>query len=278
MQEKLKVKHKVYDSVFSDLFSDKKYLKELYKVLIDSAVDDDIQDEDINLIEIDKVFINDLYNDLSFVVKDELFILLEAQSSYTKNIATRILLYLAKGLEEYIVHNTKGKFYSLYNEKIVEIPKIKLYTVYTGSKEFSDHYIYLNEVMKKSKIKSDIDLKVKVICRPNKANVLGQYIMLCTILREELKKQETKEKAVKETIKICMDGGILKEYLEKRKFEVGKMLAHSITTEDWVEYRYREGKIEGIIEGLLLADFNSEKIQELTGASLEEIEKVRKNM
>ncbi len=277
-KEKVNIKHKVYDSVFSDLFSDKKYLIELYKALSQDDEASNITAEDINLLEINKVFINDLYNDLSFVVKNELFILVEAQSTYSKNIITRLLLYLSKGLEQYIVENTEGKFYSLYNEKIVEITKIKLYTIYTGSKKLQNHYISLSEVMKDSKETSDIELKVNVICGHDKENVLGQYIILCEVLREELKNNSDKEEAVKNTIKKCMNKGILSEYLENRKYEVGKMLAHSITTEDWLEYQCKEAEKRGKVEGMLLVDIPSKQIIELTGATEEEIEEIRKDM
>ncbi len=58
------VKHKVYDSVFIDLFSYKENLKDLYKALLKDKAKSDITEDDINVIDIEKVFINDLYNDL----------------------------------------------------------------------------------------------------------------------------------------------------------------------------------------------------------------------
>ncbi len=290
MQEK-KMKHKVYDSVFNDLFSENKSLLELYRVLIGEKANPNITEKDIELLDSDKVFINDLYNDLSFVVDNEIIVLVEAQNTYSKNIATRLLFYAAKGLEEYIKTSKEvDSFHALYYEKELEIPKIKLYTVYTGSKSMADHDITLSELMTKNNVETDIDLKVKVICGEDKENVLGQYILFCNILREELRKEPKSTDAIKRAIKKCQQDGILEEYLQKRKSEVVEMLAHSITTEDWVEHRYKKGMERGIsigrnegisigeIRGMLTLGADIAKITELTGATEEEILEVKKNM
>ncbi len=298
MNEK-KIKRNTYDSVFNDLFSEPERLLELYQVLIGDKVNPKIKAEDIRILESDKAFINDLYNDLSFMVDNELMILVEAQSTYTKNIVTRILFYLARNLEEYIKsESTRNNLYALYHEKVVEIPKIKLYTVYTGSKEVEDHYIHLSNLMSDTEIESDVDVKVKVICVEDEKNILGQYITFCKILKEQVKLSENKQKAIRKTISLCMNKGILEGYLKNRKMEVSEMLAHSITTEDWLEYAKEksreEGKIEGIeigerrgkaegisigeIKGMLLLGADHKKIIELTGVSEDDILDVENKM
>ncbi len=302
MKEK-KVKRNMYDSVFNDLFSSPERLLELYKTLIGDKANPNIKAEDISIIESDKAFINDLYNDLSFMVDNELMILVEAQSTYSKNIVTRILFYLAKSLEEYIKRESKSMNLSpLYHEKVLEIPKIKLYTVYTGSKEIDDHYINLSDLMGDNNIESDVEVRVRVICMEDENNILGQYITFCKILKEQIRLNIDKEKAIKNTISICINKGILEEYLRSRKMEVSEMLAHSTTTEDWLEYIRDEileegieigekrGKAEGIsigekrgisigeIKGMLLLGADHDKIIELTGASEEDILSVEKSM
>ncbi len=282
-----KIKHKVYDSVFNDLFSDSKMLLDLYKVLLGDKVNPNITEKDISLLESDKVFINDLYNDLSFIVDNELIIMVEAQSTYSKNIATRLLLYAAKGLEEYIKNSEEtDNFYALYSEKLLEIPKIKLYTVYTGSKKIDDHYINLSDLMYHKELETDLNLRVKVIFREDKNNILGQYISFCHIVRDEFKSSSTKEEAIRKAIKRSQEEGLLEKYLEKRKFEVANMLAHSITTEDWIEYSKRKSKKEGIaigemrgkIQGMLAMGADNDKIIELTGATEAEILEIENEM
>ncbi len=68
------------------------------------------------------------------------------------------------------------------------------------------------------------------------------------------------------------------------------MLAHSISTEDWIEYTKKKSKNEGIIigrtegisigeiRGMLALGADSAKIQELTGATEEEILEIKNNM
>ncbi len=139
-----KVKHNKYDSIFADIFSIKKHQLQLYKALLGEKAREDISPNDINLLNVEKIFVNDLYNDLSFTVDDELVVLVEAQSKYTKNIVTRLLFYLSRALEKYIRDSSSDKkLFALYNKGEVRIPTIKLYTVYTGPEKMKDHYINL---------------------------------------------------------------------------------------------------------------------------------------
>ncbi len=277
-QEK-KVKHKKLDSVFADLFSIEENQLKLYKALLGDKAREDISSDDINLLNIEKVFVNDLYNDLSLIVDDELMILVEAQSRYTKNIVTRLLFYLSRTLEKYIREsNSDNKLLKLYNKGEVKIPSIKLYTIYTEPTAMEDHYISLKELMKDTGIESDIDLRVKIICVPDNDNILGQYISFCRVLREQLAICEDGEDAISETIRLCENKDILKEYLKERKYEVIEMLAHLVTTEDWMEHKYKEGKAEGIVFGLLMAGLSDEEVIKKANITSEELAKYKEEL
>ncbi len=278
-KKKINIKHKVYDSVFADYFTFEDNLKKLYKILLGENAREDIKREEIEILNIDKVFVDDLYNDLCFKVDDELIVLVEAQSTYTKNIVTRLLFYVAKDVERYIRTKSKNnKLTDLYKEKAFILPKIKLYTVYTGKKVLKDHYIKLTDLMVKDKIESDIELKVKVICQVDEDNILSEYMKFCRVLREQKKKLGNTVEAIEKTIEICQDKGILKKYLEERKHEVKDMVSEFITTEDWVEDVRNESISIGKVEGMLILGASSKQITELTGATEEEIEEIRKNM
>ena len=78
VKQEIKVKRKTKDSVFLDLFQNKKYLLRLYKTLHPedtAATEDSLTD-----VTIENVLTDNLYNDLGFIVKDKLLILIEAQS------------------------------------------------------------------------------------------------------------------------------------------------------------------------------------------------------
>ncbi len=138
-------------------------------------------------------------------------------------------------------------------------------------------------------IESDVDIRVKVIQTEDKDNVLGQYINFTKVFRTELKKydryknteeyKELKFKAIEDTIKICKDNNILREYLAKRETEVINMLAHNVTSEEWLEHEYEKGKEDGKIEGMVLAyikmGLDDKTIQKNVDLSLEEIAKIR---
>ncbi len=116
-QNETKTKRKIYDSVFIDLFSIPENLLDLYKTLLGDKARKDITVDELEIINTEKVIVNDLYNDLSFLVDDELIILVEAQSTYSKNIVTRILFYVAKALEKHLRNQSQtGKLTALYYE------------------------------------------------------------------------------------------------------------------------------------------------------------------
>ena len=79
---------KIRDSLFIDLFSDKNRLIQLYKSLVDD--ERKINTEDIEIITLENIITTGVYNDLGFRVKDEIIILMEAQTTYTTNIVLRI--------------------------------------------------------------------------------------------------------------------------------------------------------------------------------------------
>ena len=256
MSNKNKPNYTLKDSLFIDLFSDKMRLIQLYKSLIDDQRQ--INPEDIEILTIQNIILRGIYNDLGFRVKDEIIILMEAQTTYTTNIVLRILFYLSETLKNYIIDSSENKnLNELYNTKPRIIPKIKLFVVYTGDKVMQDHDLYLKDVMVENDIISDIDMKVRVLCTGNKSSILGQYILFTQIYSRQKKECKDIETAVKNTIEICMNDEILKEYLDYRKMEVQEMITAFTTQEeafesflkDEVKRGRKEGEEKGRKEG-----------------------------
>jgi len=256
MSSKNKPNYTLKDSLFIDLFSDKERLLQLYKSLVDDQ--DDIKEEDIEILTIQNIILRGIYNDLGFKVKDEIIILMEAQTTYTTNIVLRILFYLSETLKNYIIESSENKnLNELYNTKVRIIPKIKLFVVYTGDKVMQDHDLYLSDVMIENDIVSDIDMKVRVLCTGSKESILREYILFTQIFSKQKKECKDIETAVKRTIEICMDDEILKEYLDYRKMEVQEMITAFMTQEeafesflkDEVKRGRKEGEEKGRREG-----------------------------
>lgn len=98
--QEFKAKRTDKNSVFLDLFQDKKNLLELYKTL--HPEDADTTEDKLDIVTIDNVLTDNLYNDLGIMVGGhKLLLLLEAQASWTVNILIRILLYLAQSCHEF---------------------------------------------------------------------------------------------------------------------------------------------------------------------------------
>ena len=284
MTSKNKPNYTLKDSLFIDLFSDKMRLIQLYKSLIDD--ERQINPEDIEILTIQNIILRGIYNDLGFRVKDEIIILMEAQTTYTTNIVLRILFYLSETLKNYIIDSSENKnLNELYNTKPRIIPKIKLFVVYTGDKAMQDHDLHLKDVMVENDIISDIDMKVRVLCTGNKKSILGQYILFTRVYTKQKKECKDIETAVKNTIEICMNDEILKEYLDYRKMEVQEMITAFMTQEeafesflkDEVKRGRKEGEEKGKIDTLINFFKNGiglDVISKGLGMSIEEVKSI----
>ncbi len=96
----------------------------LYKTL--HPEDTDTTEDTLDIVTIDNVLTDNLYNDLGIMVgNNKLLLLLEAQSTWTVNILIRILLYLAQSYHEYFERTSQ----SLYKSAKVKMPKPELYII-----------------------------------------------------------------------------------------------------------------------------------------------------
>ena len=212
--QEVKVKRTAKNSVFLDLFQDKKNLLKLYKTL--HPEDIDATEDTLDIVTIDNVLTDNLYNDLGIMAgNNRLLLLLEAQSSWTVNILIRILLYLAQSYHEYFERTSQ----SLYKSTKVKMPKPELYIIYTGNKGKKPDIISLSqEFFDGADI--DIEVRAKVIYERDTEDIINQYIIFCKVFDEQRKLYGMTEQTVKETIRICKDRNILREYLISREAEV----------------------------------------------------------
>ncbi len=127
------------DSVFCDLFQNPKYLLQLYQVL--HPEDQNVTEEDIGIVTIRNVLLDQMYNDLGFMVGGRLLVLVEAQSTWTVNIIIRGLMYLAQTWQEYI--ETTGQ--NVYGSKKMDLPEPELYVIYTGDRKSRSEWISFSE-------------------------------------------------------------------------------------------------------------------------------------
>ncbi len=99
------------------------------------------------------------------------------------------------------------------------MPKPELYIIYTGNKGRKPDTISLSqEFFEGADI--DIEVKAKVIYESDTDDIINQYIIFCKVFDEQRKLYGMTEQTVKETIRICKDRDVLKEYLVSREKEV----------------------------------------------------------
>ncbi len=211
--QEVKAKRTVKNSVFLDLFKEKKYLLALYKAL--HPEDAGAMEYSLTDVTIENVLTDNLYNDLGFIVNNKLMILIEAQSTWTLNILIRILLYLAESYHKYFEQNGQN----LYGSRKVKMPEPEIYVIFTGNRGRKPDIISLSkEFFNGADI--DIEVKAKIIYERDTGDIINQYIIFCKVLDEQREKYGMTEQAIKETIRICKNRNVLKEYLERKETEV----------------------------------------------------------
>lgn len=212
LDEKI-VKRNIKDSVFTNLFHDDKYVLALYQALFPN--DKNATIDDIETITLEYDLVNEYYNDLGFLVGDQLIVLVEAQSEWSDNIIVRVFLYLAQTWKNYIdAHDNMD----LHSTKKVTLPKPELFVIYTGDKQIKDVVSYSEDFQHGEN--TNIDVKVKVIRDGKEGDIINQYVRFTKVLAEQVKLYGKTRKAIMETIRICKDQNVLREYFQNREEEV----------------------------------------------------------
>ena len=272
MQE-VKAKRTAKNSVFLDLFQNKSNLLKLYKTLHPediTATEDSLTD-----VTIENVLTDNLYNDLGFIANNRLMILIEAQATWTVNILIRILLYLAQSYHEYFERTSQ----SLYKSTKVKMPMPELYVIYTGTRGRKPDIISLSKEFFDGR-DIDIEIKAKVIYESNTEDIINQYIIFCKVFNEQTKIHGMTKQAVMETIRICKDRNILKEYLTSREKEVVTIMMSLFDEEQIMRTYAKDIEKETSIKkaklmlknGRIKIDEMSKFFPELTDEDVKEIE------
>lgn len=240
-EEETIAKYTIKDSVFSDLFKIKKYLLQLYRAL--HPEDETATEEELMDITIKSVLTDGIYNDLGFLLGEKFMILLEAQSLWTVNIIIRALEYLAQTYHDYFERTNQN----LYKSKKVKMPKAELYVVYTGERKNVPDVISLSEEFFDGEDIA-VDVKVKVICERDSNDIINQYIIFCKVYNEQMKLYGRTRKTITETIRICKDRDVLKEYFQTREKEVVSIMMSLFDEEEILKSYIRSERYEAAQE------------------------------
>ncbi|GHU88042.1 hypothetical protein AGMMS49941_11980 [Deferribacterales bacterium] len=291
------------DSVFTKLFSEKEKLVELYNAIAGASyeVSDGIV---INTLE--NVLFKGRRNDISFTMGDKLVILLEHQSTINNNMPLRFLGYIVRMYEGMI--DSK----SIYKSKRLTLPRPEFIVLYNGveSLKADDYYVKLSALFAEDDTRTDthnfLELEARVL-NVNKGHngkvlkasgTLGDYAEFVEVVRQETRGVNSRDKvalssAMERAIKICIERGILRDFLHKHSVEVFNMLTMELTQEDAEMARYEEGLEQGLEQGLqrgeqrgkldvaknlLTNGYPVEDVADLVGLSLAEVKKLQNDI
>ncbi len=266
------MKRTVKDSVFTYLFQDPQYTlhplehrtslngpaegtRQLYRSL--HGDDDGVEEKDIEVITLTNVLVDDIYNDLGFLVKGRLIVLVEAQSTFSRNIAYRMLLYMAATFKAYADREKMDG----HSRKDLHFPHAEVYVIYTGEGEVPD-VCRFSDLCEKGKDEEDVDVETRVhVLRgdaADKNDIVRQYVRFCKIADEERRKGGPTAETVERIIDRCIKENVLAAFLASRRREVEDMMVvlfDEKKVREIHEYNVRkdaleEGRAEGIVLGV----------------------------
>ena len=286
VSEKIPTANRQYkDTVFRMLFSEKENLLSLYNAVTGNAYQNA---DDLKIVTLENAIYMGMKNDLAFMLETNIY-LYECQSTINPNIPLRDLIYIGIEYQQFV--NDK----SLYSSKLQKIPAPKFMVFYNGTDAVDDWVeLRLSEAYEHLAGEPDLELKVLMLNVNEGHNkdlmeqcqTLKEYAIYVARVRKyasELNLNDAVERAITE----CIKEGILVEFLRKNRSEV-KMVSILEYDKEWEEKKlrkaeYEAGKSDGIEIGrdkaiaeiicnMIKSGFTIEKIIEVTGKPVSEIE------
>ena len=272
---------KYKDSVFVDLFSEDEKAKENFLSLYNALHNTNLQLScPVENIRLDNVMYMNIINDVSCLIDGKIIILAEHQSTINENMPLRFLEYIARLYEK--LQNPKDR----YLRKLSKIPAPEFYVFYNGIEDYPETTVLkLSDafIAKGEKIPLELEVTVYNINKNQRAKVLSgcktlnEYSLFVEQVR--LQTQLDSENGFTNAVKICIEKGILKDYLQRKAREVINMLVAeydydtdiAVQREESARISAYQNKLETARILKQLGD-PLQKIVQVTGLSQAEIE------
>ena len=247
---------KYKDSVFVDLFSEDEKAKENFLSLYNALHGTNLQLScPVENIRLDNIMYMNIINDVSCLVDNKIIVLAEHQSTINENMPLRFLQYIARLYEKLQAPADR------YLRKLSKIPTPEFYVFYNGREDYPEMItLKLSDafITKPEQMPLDLEVKVYNINKSKGAEVLSRCKTLdeYSLFIEEVRIQTQldSENGFTNAVKICIEKGILKEYLQRKSREVINMLIAEYDYDtDIAVQREEAGKIafaKGISQGL----------------------------
>ena len=282
---------KYKDSVFVDLFSEDEKAKENFLSLYNALHGTNLQMScPVENIRLDNVMYMNIINDVSCLVDNKIIVLAEHQSTINENMPLRFLEYIARLYEKLQAPTDR------YLKKLSKIPTPEFYVFYNGKEDYPETTVLkLSDafITKSEQVPLELEVKVYNINTNKGAEVLSRCKTLdeYSLFVQEVRKQTQldTENGFTNAVKICIEKGILKEYLQRKSREVINMLVaeYDYDTDIAVqrEESLRIGIQQGFSDGAYKTKLETAKLMRrhnypiaeictMTGLSQEEVESV----
>ena len=216
---------------------------------------------------LEDVLYKEKINDLSFVLDEQILVLIEHQSTINENMALRLLMYVAR-LYEKLLNQWEKR--AMYEEKRIPIPTPKFVVLYNGKAPYPEHNVqYLSQSYMVKEEYPALELKVDVYninYREDsellqKSKHLTDYSLFVHKVNQNYAAGKPLAEAIKEAISYCIEHDIMREFLEENGSEVNNMLLGEWKMEEAMEYIAEKSKKEG--EKIGIAKGEQQKQQEL---------------
>jgi len=291
---------KYKDSVFVDLFSEDEKAKENFLSLYNALHGTNLQLScPVENIRLDNVMYMNIINDVSCLVDNKIIVLAEHQSTINENMPLRFLQYIARLYEKLQAPADR------YLRKLSKIPTPEFYVFYNGREDYPEMItLKLSDafITKPEQMPLDLEVKVYNINKSKGAEVLSRCKTLdeYSLFIEEVRIQTQldPENGFTNAVKICIEKGILKEYLQRKSREVINMLIAeydydtdiAVQREEAGKIAFAKGISQGLSQGLsqgsrqkaletarLMKQANCEIpfIEKMTGLSKAEVEAIK---
>ena len=246
---------KYKDSVFVDLFSEDEKAKENFLSLYNALHGTNLQLScPVENIRLDNVMYMNIINDVSCLVDNKIIVLAEHQSTINENMPLRFLQYIARLYEKLQTPADR------YLKKLSPIPTPEFYVFYNGMEDYPETTtLKLSDAFMTKPEQVPLELTVQIFnINKDKKNkilktckTLDEYSLFVEEVRVQT--QLDPENGFTNAVKICIEKGILKEYLQRKSREVINMLVAEYDYDtDIAVQRAEAGKIafaQGISQG-----------------------------
>ena len=243
--ESQRVRYNLKDSLFVSFFRERDNVLQFYREMYPD--DSTVTKDDIDLKTLNNIVVSGPINDLGFIVKDKMMLLVEAQSYYLPSVLLRSFVYLISTLERYL--KERGIDVGYADES--EVPNWVIYIIFTKGSRYKDR----DSVLKFDSIGSNFfDLSQGKEISVKDDGIVHEYIQACTTIDSIISEYGHGKDAVEkvfDALEVCK--GALGDFIRSRRFEIMGLYEELFDNEEATRVRIRhsnkiareEGREEG---------------------------------